>query len=49
MAKLIKVTCLALAVLASAVKSTEWGYLCLRYLEKNDKFYNVQNLETGDE
>lgn len=36
-------------LLLQTVRSTDSGYLCLNYINSNDKFYNIQNLETSDE
>jgi hypothetical protein len=36
-------------LLLGVCRATDWGYLCLRYVNSNDKFYNLQNLEVNDE
>lgn len=35
-------------LLLGLCQATDWGYLCLRYVNSNDKFYNIQNLEIED-
>ena len=36
-------------VFVAACLATDQGYICYRYVNENDKFYNLNNLATADQ